>query len=137
MVHLAFTNISATSTDHVGACQADVRAIRAMGEALVGSGRPFVVTSVTSLFAPGLVGVEDSSISPTHPRTAPEETALSFAAADVRVSAVRLPPSVHGPGDRGFVPGLIEIARDKGVSAYVGDGSRPADPQDKILAALG
>lgn len=123
VVHLAFTNLSATFTDYAAACQADVRAISALGEGLIGTDRPFVVTSVTSLFAPGLVGVEDTPVSAAHPRTAPEETALSFAAAGVRVSTVRLPPSVHGPGDKGFVPGLIGIARAKGVSAYVSEGA--------------
>ncbi|WP_319019068.1 SDR family oxidoreductase [Microbispora sitophila] len=122
VVHTAFTNISA-STDFAASCRADVRAIEAMGEALEGSGRSFVVTSVTALLPPGRLGTEDTPVLEAQPRAASEERALSFAARGVRVSAVRLPPSVHGHGDRGFVPDLIGIAHARGVSAYVGDGS--------------
>jgi nucleoside-diphosphate-sugar epimerase len=125
VIHTAFTNVSAT-TDYATSCRADVRAIRAMGEALTGSGRPFVVTSVTSLFAPGLVGTEDAPVSSAHPRAAPEEAALSLAACGMRACVVRLPASVHGPGDKGFVPELIAVARSKGVSAYVGSDRWPA-----------
>jgi nucleoside-diphosphate-sugar epimerase len=122
VVHLAFANVDA-STDYAASCQADVRAIEALGETLAGSDRPFAVTSVTVLLATGHLGTEDTPISTTHLRGAPERAALAFASRGVRVSAVRLPPSVHGTGDRGFVPTLIGIAREKGVSAYVGDGS--------------
>jgi nucleoside-diphosphate-sugar epimerase len=125
VIHTAFTNISASTrpADFAAACQADVRAIETLGTALTGSDRPFAVTSVTSLLAPGRLATEDGPVTEGHPRAASEKAALSFAERGVRVSAVRLSSSVHGTGDTGFVPGLIGIARAKGVSAYVGDGS--------------
>ena len=106
-------------------CEIDRRAIEALGSALAGSDRPFVVTSGTALLTPGRLAIED--IVPTFdshsfPRVASEVAAASMAARGVRVAVVRLPPSVHGDGDHGFVPRLIGIAREKGISAYVGDG---------------
>jgi nucleoside-diphosphate-sugar epimerase len=106
-------------------CEIDRRAVEALGSALAGSDRPFVVTSGTALLTPGRLAIED--IVPTFdshslPRVASEVAAASLAARGGRVAVVRLPPSVHGDGDRGFVPRLIGIAREKGVSAYVGDG---------------
>lgn len=106
-------------------CETDRQAIEAMGAGLAGSDRPLVVTSVTALLKQGQLATEDdvpSSSTTSIPRIASDEAADSVAARGVRVSVVRLPPSVHGDGDYGFVPILIGMAREKGAAAYPGDG---------------
>jgi nucleoside-diphosphate-sugar epimerase len=101
----------------------DRRAIEALGSALAGSDRPLVVTSGTGLVAmPGRAATEDDAPTSTVPRVKSEEAATAVAARGVHVSVVRLPPSVHGDGDHGFVPTLIGLARQKRAAAYVGDG---------------
>jgi nucleoside-diphosphate-sugar epimerase len=105
-------------------CEIDKRAIEALGSVFVVSDRPLIVTSGTGLLTPGKFATEDMAappVSPSWPR-ASEEAAVQAGLRGVRVSVVRLPPSVHGEGDHGFVPMLIGFAREKGVSAYVGDG---------------
>jgi nucleoside-diphosphate-sugar epimerase len=111
-------------------CETDRHAIEALGAALAGSDRPLIVTSGTALVASGRPKTEEHAseddvpdFAPTAlPRVASEEAAASVAARGVRVAVVRLPPTVHGDGDHGFVPLLIGLAREKGASAYVGDG---------------
>jgi nucleoside-diphosphate-sugar epimerase len=131
VIHLAFKHDIAFSGDFQGAVDADRRAIETIGEALVGSDRPFVIASGTLGVGPGRVVTErdghDSAgaalIGGVHGRQANAELTLSLASRGVRASVVRLPPTVHGDGDHGFMATLVGIARDKGVSGYVGDGS--------------
>jgi nucleoside-diphosphate-sugar epimerase len=125
VIHLAFTNISET-TDFAAASQADLRAVETIGAALAGSGKPFVVTAGTMMVTPtpGRLATEQDPGRDGFPRVSSENTTISLAERGVRSSVVRLPLSVHGEGDKhGFVPRLIGIARAKGVSAFVGDGS--------------
>jgi nucleoside-diphosphate-sugar epimerase len=93
---------------------------------LEGVGKPFVLTSGTALLDAGRIGTEEdapASGSAASLRGASEATALKASGRGARVSIMRLPPSVHGAGDHGFVPGLIAIARRTGVSAFIGDGA--------------
>lgn len=119
VIHCAFIH---DFTNFAASVEADRRAIEAFGAVLAGSNRPLVVTAGTAGLAPGRVLTEDDPASAQGPRFS-EVDGLALAARAVRVSIMRLPPSVHGEGDHGFVPRLIEIARAKGVSAYPGEGS--------------
>ncbi len=102
----------------------DLRAIETMGAALAGSGRPFVLASGLLGMAPGRIATEEIPFeSKMHPRMANAVVALALAQRGVSVSFVRLSPTVHGKGDHGFVGRLVEIARQKGVSGHIGDGS--------------
>lgn len=106
-------------------CEADRKVIEALGSALVGSQRPLVITSGTALLPSGRLGVEGDALaadSTAIPRVASEEAAAALTARGVHVCVVRLPPSVHGAGDHGFVPLLIGMARSQGAAAYVGEG---------------
>jgi nucleoside-diphosphate-sugar epimerase len=119
VIHTAFIH---DFTNYAPAAETDRRAVERLGRALAGSGRPLVVTSGTLLLQrQGPLATEEDAPIPSFPRKS-EEAALSVASQGARVSVLRLPPSVHGDGDHGFVPALIRIAREKGVSAYVRDG---------------
>jgi len=123
VVHTAYIHDFSPTGDPVAAAQVDGRAIEALGEALADSGRPLTVASGL-VATPGRLATEedDAPDNPMHPRVS-EPVALRFAERGVRVSVVRLAPSVHGEGDYAFIPAVIGIARAKGLSAYVGDGS--------------
>jgi nucleoside-diphosphate-sugar epimerase len=125
VIHLAFVHDFA---DFAANALVDLHAVEAFGEVLEGTGKPLVITSGTlmlTMIAPGRLGTEDVTADPasTLPRVASENTAIALAGRGVRSSIVRLSPTVHGRDDHGFVPRLIAIAREKGVSGFVGDGS--------------
>jgi nucleoside-diphosphate-sugar epimerase len=125
VIHLAFRHDLSFSGDMQGAADADRRAIEVFGEALAGSDRPLVIASGTLGLAQGRAATERDGHDVTanaSPRLANAELTLSLAARGVRSSIVRLAPTVHGVGDNGFMAMIISIARDKGVSGYVGDG---------------
>jgi nucleoside-diphosphate-sugar epimerase len=120
VIHTAFNHDFAKFAENAAQ---DQRAIEVLGEALAGSERPLIVTSGVALLAPGRVATEADRLPDDHPFPRRSEIAArALAAQGGRTTTVRLAPSTHGHGDHGFVPILIDIARQTGVSAYVGDG---------------
>jgi nucleoside-diphosphate-sugar epimerase len=126
VVHLAFRHDAMQAGDFAGAIETDQRAVEAIGDALAGSGKPFVIASGTLLLAfagLGRTGTE-ADVVPGGPRIDTENALIALAERDVRSSAVRLPPTVHSTLDlHGFVPALIGFARQHGTAAYLGDGA--------------
>jgi len=120
VIHLAFIHDFSKFAENG---QVDKRAIEAMGGALQGTNKPLVVTSGIGFLAPGRLATEDDVARAGEgvPRVS-EQAAFEFADRGVRASAVRLPQVHGGEGKAGFVGYLFEVARAKGVSAYVGDG---------------
>ncbi len=129
VIHLAFKHdLAFQGGDFMGAVNADLRAVEALGEALAGSNKPFVNTTGTMLLAHsvhGRAGTEDDAGQPGgNPRVASEDLSLAFAKRGVRTSIVRLSPTVHSSLDlHGFIPMFVAAARKNGFSAYVGEGS--------------
>jgi len=133
VIHLAFKHDIAFSGDFQGAVDADQRAIETFGAALADSDRPFVIASGILGLALGRVATErdgqtsesdaESLVAGAANRLTNAQMTIAFASRKVRSSVVRLPPTVHGDGDHGFMATLVGVARAKGVSGYIGDGS--------------
>lgn len=133
VIHTAFDHDFSRFAEN---CEKDRRAIEALGEALAGSDRPLVITSGTGMGSPGhgQLAIEDVfDASHPNPRIVSELTGNKLLQAGVNVSVVRL-PQVHNPVKQGLISPLVAIAREKGVSAYVGDG-RNRWPAGHVLDA--
>ncbi|CAN7251147.1 SDR family oxidoreductase [Caulobacter sp. LjRoot300] len=133
VIHCAFDH---DFSNFAANCQKDSRAIEALGSALAGSDRPLVITSGTGMGAPGdgRPATEDVfNLDHPNPRSASEITGAAALEAGVNVSVMRL-PQVHDPVRQGLVTYTVAIARQKGVSAYVGDGLNrwPAAPVQDV-----
>ena len=132
VIHLAFKHDIAFTGDFQGAADADRRAVETFAEVLAGSGKPFVIASGTLGLTPGRVATEWDGRGPDSMahlsggpqiRQATAQLTLSLADRGVRSSVLRLPPTVHGEADHGFMAAIVGVARDKGVSGYIGDGA--------------
>lgn len=122
VIHLAFNH---DFSDFLGSIEKDLRAVDAIGEALVGSDKPFVGTSGTLMvaFVEGRLATEEDTL-PAGPRVDAENAAIALAQRGVRSSVIRLAPLVHSDLDQhGFTSHIIDCARKAGVSAYIGDGA--------------
>jgi nucleoside-diphosphate-sugar epimerase len=135
VIHMAFGGSFGDPEDLI---RRDRAAIETIGRALAGSGKPFVSTSGTLVMPSGRVSSEDDAPDPESIawfRIPGEQACLAFADQGVRSSVVRLAPTVHGPGDYGFIPMLIAAARKNGVSAYIGDGANRWPAVHRVDAA--
>ncbi len=122
VIHTAFNHDFSNFKNN---CEMDRRVIEAIGTMIKGSNHPFLITSAIGVLPQGKLVTEenmpDFGLS-AHFRAATEEAAELVRKNGGRVSVIRLAPTVHGEGDHNFIPTLIKIAREKGVSAYIGEG---------------
>jgi nucleoside-diphosphate-sugar epimerase len=128
VIHLAFDHDfdwadPGSQGRYEAANHADRVAIEAIGGALEGTDRPLVIASGVATAAGGRAGTEADPPAPGFPRSAAAILTVALADRGVRSSVVRLPPTAHGKGDKGFISILIRTAREKGVSGFVGRGS--------------
>jgi len=133
VIHLAFKHDLAFTGDFQGAADADRRAVETIGEALAGTDRPFLIASGTLGVSPGSVATEQDGHGSNpavaawgrgpQTRWGTAEYLISLGTRGVRSCVVRLPPTNHGDGDNGFMATLVDIAREKGASGYIGDGT--------------
>jgi nucleoside-diphosphate-sugar epimerase len=131
VIHLAFQHETAFGGDFATAGTADRRAVEAMGAALAGSDRPFVLASGMVGLSVGRLATENDGLvaspevraNPAGVRTATALLTLSLRGIGVRASVLRFPPTVHGEGDNGFMAIFAGIARERGMAGYVGDGT--------------
>ena len=122
VIHLAFNH---DFSDRAGAGRTERAAVETLGNALAGSDHPFLFASGVAM-APGRMLTErDASpmSGPDSPRGGGEQLAFEYVERGVRSVSLRFAPTVHGDGDHGFISTLVGIAREKGISGYVGDGS--------------
>jgi nucleoside-diphosphate-sugar epimerase len=121
VIHLAFIH---DFSNFARSVEADQHAIDALGTVLEGSERPLLIASgVLGLAKNGVTATERDAYGPEFPRAGAANATIAFGGRGVRSSVVRLAPTVHGEGDHGFVATLVEIARKRGVSGYIGDGA--------------
>jgi nucleoside-diphosphate-sugar epimerase len=136
IIHLAYIHDFSQFDENA---RIDRRAIEAFGDVLAGSDRPLVIAGGTAGLPQGRVSTERDTAALDHPlraRADTEEAALALADRGVRVSTVRLAPTVHGDGDHGFLSFVVAAARDKGVCGYIGDGSQRWPAVHRLDAAL-
>jgi nucleoside-diphosphate-sugar epimerase len=135
VIHTAFNHDFSRYKEN---CENDRKVILALGEALAGSGRPLVVTSGIGLLKYDRPVTENDTppSSDVVPRAATDEAANAVAKQGVNTYIVRLPATVHGPGDHGFIPIVIGMAKEKGQSVYIGEGQNRWPAVHRLDAAV-
>lgn len=134
VIHTAFDHDFSKPRDE--AAKKDTAAIEAVGRALEGTEKPLVIASGLLGLSQGRAALETDTVpAERSARARSEEVMIALASRGVRTSILRLPPTVHGAGDHGFVPFLIQIARQQGASAYVGEGANRWSAVHRLDAA--
>ncbi|WP_276482559.1 SDR family oxidoreductase [Paraflavitalea pollutisoli] len=136
VIHTAFNH---DFSRYAASCEEDRQLIHRLGAALAGTNRPLIVTSGIGVLNKSGQLITEQDVTPpasVMPRAATEEAARAIAAQGVRTYIVRLPHTVHGRGDHGFVPILVGLAKEKGASAWIGEGQNVWPAVHRLDAAV-